>query len=52
MVKVGNKIEIIFVDDEPQFSGREGVVQHIDVIGQIHGSRLNAHLFLEKTNLK
>lgn len=38
MVKVGDKIEIIFVDDEPQYCGREGVVQHIDAIGQIHGS--------------
>ena len=38
MVKVGDKIRIIQMDGEPQHSGKVGVVEHIDDIGQIHGS--------------
>ena len=38
MVKVGDKIKIIYMVGEPQYSGKEGVVEHIDDIGQIHGS--------------
>lgn len=38
MVKIGDKIKIIYMNGEPQYSGREGVVQHIDDIGQIHGT--------------
>ena len=38
MVKVGDKIKIIQMDGEPQYSGKIGVVEHIDDIGQIHGS--------------
>lgn len=38
MVKVGDKIKIIFMDDEPSYSGKIGIVEHIDDIGQIHGS--------------
>lgn len=36
MVKVGDKIRIIYMEDEPQYSGKEGVVRSIDDIGQIH----------------
>lgn len=38
MVKVGDKIRIIHMDGEPHYSGKEGIVEHIDDIGQFHGS--------------
>lgn len=38
MVKVGDKIKIIYMDGEPQYSGKTGIVKHIDDMGQIHGS--------------
>ena len=38
MVKIGNKIRIIYMDGEPQYTGKVGVVNHIDDMGQIHGS--------------
>ena len=38
MVKVGDKIRIIHMDGEPLYSGKVGIVEHIDDIGQIHGS--------------
>ena len=38
MVKIGDKIKIIYMNGEPQYSGREGIVQHIDDMGQIHGT--------------
>jgi hypothetical protein len=38
MVKVGDKIRIIYMEGEPQYSGKEGVVRTIDDMGQIHGS--------------
>ena len=37
-VKIGDKILIIEMKDEPQYSGRFGVVTHIDDAGQIHGT--------------
>ena len=36
MVKVGDKIRIIYMKGEPQYTGKEGIVDHIDSIGQIH----------------
>ena len=38
MVKVSDKIRIIHMDGEPLYSGKIGIVEHIDDIGQIHGS--------------
>lgn len=38
MVKVGDKIRIVYMNGEPEYSGRVGIVEHIDDIGQIHGS--------------
>ena len=38
MVKVGDKIKIINMDGEPQYTGKEGIVTLIDGIGQIHGT--------------
>ena len=37
-VKIGDKIRIIEMKDEPHYSRREGVVKHIDDAGQIHGT--------------
>lgn len=36
--KVGDKIRIISMEGEPQYSGKEGVIEFIDGIGQLHGS--------------
>lgn len=38
MVKVGDKIKIINMVDEPQCKGKVGVVELIDDIGQLHGT--------------
>ena len=37
-VKVGDKIKIINMKDEPQYTDQEGAVTHIDDAGQIHGT--------------
>lgn len=37
-VKVGDKIYIEWMDGEPQYAGRTGIVKHIDDMGQIHGT--------------
>ena len=38
MVKVGDKIRILYMSGEPQYAGREGTVRTIDDMGQIHGT--------------
>ena len=38
MVKVGDRIRIIEMKDEPSYNGKDGMVEYIDDIGQIHGS--------------
>ena len=38
MVKVGDEIQIVYMEGEPQYTGKCGVVEYIDDIGQIHGS--------------
>ena len=37
-VKVGDKIRIIDMKGEPHYNCKEGVVDHIDSLNQIHGS--------------
>ncbi len=37
-VKVGDIIKIIEMKGEPHYNGKTGKVNHIDSIGQIHGS--------------
>lgn len=37
-VKVGDAIRIIYMDGEPHYNGRSGVVTFIDAIGQLHGT--------------
>lgn len=38
MVKVGDKVRIIYMSGEPAYTGREGIVRSIDSLGQIHGT--------------
>lgn len=38
MEKVGDKIRIIKMDGEPQYTGRTGIVKVIDDAGQLHGT--------------
>lgn len=38
MVKIGDKIRILNMELEPFYTGREGIVTHIDSIGQLHGT--------------
>lgn len=38
MVKVGDKIHIIEMSGEPQYTGREGIVEFINDAGQIFGT--------------
>ena len=38
MVKVGTKIRIVYMEGEPQYTGKVGVVEHIDDMGQLHGT--------------
>ena len=38
MAKVGDKVRINYMEGEPQYWGKEGVIEHIDSIGQLHGS--------------
>ena len=35
---VGKRVKIINMSEEPQYSGKEGIIDHIDDIGQIHGT--------------
>lgn len=37
-VKIGDKIRIIYMSGEPQYTSKEGTVEYIDDAGQIHGS--------------
>lgn len=36
--QIGQKVKIIDMEGEPQYIGKEGVIEHIDSIGQLHGS--------------
>ena len=38
MIKVGDKIKIIFMDGESEYLGKVGIVEYIDDIGQIHST--------------
>ena len=37
-VKPGDYIHINWMEGEPQYAGREGIVRSVDDLGQIHGS--------------
>lgn len=38
MVKVGDRIRIVEMVDEPRYTGKVGVVEHVDSWGQLHGT--------------
>ena len=38
MVHIGDKIHIDWMDGEPDYMGREGIVKRIDDAGQLHGT--------------
>lgn len=38
VIKIGDKIRIDYMDGEPQYNGRVGIVEFIDDAGQIHTS--------------
>ena len=38
MELVGKKILIIYMEGEPQYSGKTGYVERVDSIGQLHGT--------------
>lgn len=38
MVKIGDKIHIIYMEGEPKYTDKEGIVEYIDDAGQIHGT--------------
>lgn len=38
MAKVGDWVRIIYMDGEPRYTGKEGVITHIDSMGQLHGT--------------
>ena len=38
MPEIGEKIRILFMEGEPQYTGKEGIVEYIDDAGQIHGT--------------
>jgi hypothetical protein len=38
MINIGDRIRILYMRDEPEYTNREGIVRNIDDIGQIHGS--------------
>lgn len=35
---IGKKIRIVYMDGEPQYTGKEGMITFIDSIGQLHGT--------------
>ena len=37
-IKIGDRIRIIEMKGEPQYTGKEGTVTSIDGIGQVHGT--------------
>ena len=39
-VRIGDRIRIIRLDDpyDNSYNGREGIVEHIDSLGQLHGT--------------
>jgi hypothetical protein len=35
---IGKLIVIVYMDGEPHYTGKQGIVQHIDSAGQLHGT--------------
>lgn len=51
-VKIGDKIQIIKMDGEHQYDGKEGIVDLIDDAGQIHGTWGGCASISDVDNLK
>ena len=49
-VEIGDKIRIIKMNGEPQYTGREGIVEYIDDFGQIHGTWGSCALIVDEDN--
>ena len=48
LYKVGQRIRIIHLEGEdPRYDGKEGVIEHIDGIGQLHGTWGSLAVILE-----
>lgn len=50
--KVGDRIRIIRMAGEPQYSGREGLITNIDDIGQLHGTWGGCAVILEEDDIE
>ena len=50
--KVGDRIRIIRMAGEPQYSGREGLITNIDDIGQLHGTWGGCAIILEEDDIE
>ena len=37
MTKPGDKIKVLFMKGEPEYTGREGIITNSDSLGQMHG---------------
>ncbi len=51
-VKVGDKLRIIEMQGEPQYTGKVGVVEYIDDIGQLHGTWGGCAIIPDKDKFK
>ena len=50
--KVGDRIRIIRMAAEPQYSGREGLITNIDDAGQLHGTWGGCAVILEEDDIE
>ena len=50
--KVGDRIRIIRMAGEPQYSGSEGLITNIDDIGQLHGTWGGCAVILEEDDIE
>lgn len=50
--KVGDRIRIIRMAGEPQYSGREGLITNIDDIGQLHGTWGGCAVILDEDDIE
>lgn len=51
-IKIGDLIKIKTMKGEPSYTGREGVVTHIDDVGQIHGTWGGCAVILEEDEIE
>ena len=47
MYKIGDNIKIIWMAGEPEYTGRVGTIDHIDDIGQLHGTCIKYHKLID-----